>query len=67
MKTAEARYNILYHGSRAICPKCHGMLAGAPNRKLCIDCGTVFVCVGIGITESELAFKEVVRNEIAKG
>lgn len=64
---AEKTYNLLYKGTKAICPGCSGILAGAPDRKKCIDCGRVYIVAGEGITESELAFKEVTGGETTEG
>lgn len=51
-------YSLLYHGIRAICPVCAGMMTGPSLRKYCIDCHRTFVCTGEGITESELLYEE---------
>ena len=58
------RATILYQGRRAICPKCSGMMTGNEIRKKCIDCGSIWKCVGEGITENELQFEEITKEEV---
>ena len=58
------KVTILYHGRRAICPNCSGMMTGNEISKRCIDCGSMWRCVGEGITENELQFEEIKAKEV---
>lgn len=53
--------SIIYQGSKAVCPNCSGLMIGEPLEKICLDCGSKFVCVDSGRSDNELLYEEVTK------